>query len=470
MKIILTILILVLSLYLSAELNFYYKEQIAEVFTASWCNVCHDAFAGIEVVEGNYDKYDFSSVRYYTSLGGGEYYTEETDFMHELYEIGTVPTVYFNGDKEFNSGGEIIASGIPYLEEVKNNYFKPSDIKLRILSFDNQTGSTTVQITNITNLSISNLTLRAILIENNVTDVLTHITRDIWNESFELNAGETVNSNFNFEIADDWNSENLQTILYVQKRDLEVEQSANTYEKPDYKVKAALSYNQLQIGPSPEGNSYSFNPAGEQYFYLYNLGNSDEYDIDLSLQNLPPDWSIDVFYEQSSGETGSFDPEQTNLSLSMEQSDYTRFHITINNINSPDSISYFFDVNSSNLDSTFTIPFYFKTSDYVKLEEENISMPPEDFTVYPQPFIINEDENLTFQYSSQEQNNFEDVLQVYNIKGQLIKSFSNLSTRDGVISVNWNGRNQKNNTVSSGIYLYKLKNHNSLSGKILIIN
>jgi hypothetical protein len=47
---------------------------------------------------------------------------------------------------------------------------------------------------------------------------------------------------------------------------------------------------------------------------------------------------------------------------------------------------------------------------------------------------------------------------VYNTKGQVIKSFSNLPTTDGKSgSIEWNGTDSSGNPVSSGVYYYKLK-------------
>ncbi len=57
--------------------------------------------------------------------------------------------------------------------------------------------------------------------------------------------------------------------------------------------------------------------------------------------------------------------------------------------------------------------------------------------------------------------NAEIQIEIYNMKGQKVKTFLiNPSTHQPIHSVVWNGDNDNNNPVSSGIYFYKLKSGN----------
>jgi len=47
-------------------------------------------------------------------------------------------------------------------------------------------------------------------------------------------------------------------------------------------------------------------------------------------------------------------------------------------------------------------------------------------------------------------------LEIYNSKGQLVRTLVNESQASGRYHVLWNGKDDRNNPVSSGVYLYRL--------------
>ncbi len=62
------------------------------------------------------------------------------------------------------------------------------------------------------------------------------------------------------------------------------------------------------------------------------------------------------------------------------------------------------------------------------------------------------------------------TLTIYNSKGQLVRSLINGTINKGLINVNWNGLDQKNNKVSSGVYFYKLESKKlSIFKKMLLM-
>jgi hypothetical protein len=71
-------------------------------------------------------------------------------------------------------------------------------------------------------------------------------------------------------------------------------------------------------------------------------------------------------------------------------------------------------------------------------------------TNYPNPF----NPQTTISFSIPEESNIE--LSVYNIKGQLVKNLVNDINPAGEHSVTWNGTDDNNKPVSSGVYFYKL--------------
>ena len=78
---------------------------------------------------------------------------------------------------------------------------------------------------------------------------------------------------------------------------------------------------------------------------------------------------------------------------------------------------------------------------------------------YPNPF----NPTTTISFSIPEESKVE--LYIYNIKGQKLKNLKKDIYDKGVHSVIWNGEDDKSNSVSSGVYLYKL----NVNGKIEIV-
>ncbi len=70
---------------------------------------------------------------------------------------------------------------------------------------------------------------------------------------------------------------------------------------------------------------------------------------------------------------------------------------------------------------------------------------------YPNPF----NPETTIQFSLKE--NASVNLDIYNIKGQKVKSLINDKMNKGMHKIIWNGKNNENNKCASGIYFYKLK-------------
>ena len=62
------------------------------------------------------------------------------------------------------------------------------------------------------------------------------------------------------------------------------------------------------------------------------------------------------------------------------------------------------------------------------------------------------------------------LLNVYNVKGQLVRSLANSSFATGRHNVVWNGRDDRGNTVSSGVYFYRLSaNGHAETRKMILI-
>jgi flagellar hook assembly protein FlgD len=62
-----------------------------------------------------------------------------------------------------------------------------------------------------------------------------------------------------------------------------------------------------------------------------------------------------------------------------------------------------------------------------------------------------------------------DSIEVFNIKGQKVKTLVNEHMTAGDHNVVWNGKDANNKSVSSGIYFYKMKSGNDSSTKKMIL-
>ncbi|MCD4818548.1 MAG: T9SS type A sorting domain-containing protein [Candidatus Cloacimonetes bacterium] len=78
---------------------------------------------------------------------------------------------------------------------------------------------------------------------------------------------------------------------------------------------------------------------------------------------------------------------------------------------------------------------------------------------YPNPF----NPSTTISFSLTTENT---ELKIYNLKGQTIRKYSILNNQSSIV---WDGRDDKGNIASSGIYLYKLKNSRFTISKKMIL-
>ena len=82
---------------------------------------------------------------------------------------------------------------------------------------------------------------------------------------------------------------------------------------------------------------------------------------------------------------------------------------------------------------------------------------------YPNPF----NPTTTINYSLPKTSSIS--LRIYNINGQEIKTLVNTTQNAGSYSVIWDGRNNFNQQVSSGIYFYSIKSGNFVASKKMIL-
>jgi len=98
------------------------------------------------------------------------------------------------------------------------------------------------------------------------------------------------------------------------------------------------------------------------------------------------------------------------------------------------------------------------------VDDENIPvLVTELFNNYPNPF----NPETTIRYSVKE--TCPVTIEVYNLKGQLVRTLVNEIKTAGNYSVVWNGRDNNNQPVSSGVYFYKMNTGKYSSTKKMIL-
>jgi len=101
---------------------------------------------------------------------------------------------------------------------------------------------------------------------------------------------------------------------------------------------------------------------------------------------------------------------------------------------------------------------YTTVNDVVSSLDENVK-------IYPNPFnpVTSIDFNIL-------KENEEVSLNIYNIRGQRVKTILNNTLGKGLHSYKWNGTDQNNRQVSAGVFLYELRRGNLLStGKLILL-
>lgn len=167
------------------------------------------------------------------------------------------------------------------------------------------------------------------------------------------------------------------------------------------------------------------------------------YTIEYSYQDLPADWSVSLC-TTSSCLMPNF---PTPLELAAGESE--QFHVSIY-VNSCGGFPFNLTFDAGDLVEPLSLDFTFNTEDNVSAQNQLVSK-QKLHQNFPNPF--NPETSISYQLTASEAKSSQ--LNIYNQKGQLIKSFSNLSSDEETIV--WKGKDDHMRSVSSGIYFYRLE-------------
>ena len=121
-----------------------------------------------------------------------------------------------------------------------------------------------------------------------------------------------------------------------------------------------------------------------------------------------------------------------------------------------------------NVDLDGTMSYYGPVNVVFSVEDEEGGTPGINFktkleNAYPNPF----NPNTNIRYQLKEAGDVK--IDIYNARGQLVRSFSRTHDAPGYYQINWDGRDSSGKTVSSGVYQYKMTSGKYHSTKKMVL-
>lgn len=345
-KIFLLMGILLCFTYLICLIDYCPQNHIAELFTATWCDYCPEAYAGLSIMEEQYTTDEFRSVRLYSSSNNGGYSIPEYLARRNYYGVQYLPTVLINGENMIVGAGEYIITGSAYQEILSSCLLKPTQLSVRIEDFNAATGNVSALVTMKSNsLSLQNAVLVFYLIEDNITEEVTHCVRDIIEVPFSL-AGQnnTFTCDQNFDMTYTSNPDQLKAIVLVQDSNKKIYNSCSSIPLPEFNVRAVYSDQSWFTGPI---NSTLSGPD----FTLFNQGNP----LDLTVSVVSDEGPSTEFTLGFCDNNSCYFDEYT---FSLAEGGTRTFHPSIN-VSSPGMQSFHFLVTSPQLEQPLIIPYRF---------------------------------------------------------------------------------------------------------------
>ena len=92
-----------------------------------------------------------------------------------------------------------------------------------------------------------------------------------------------------------------------------------------------------------------------------------------------------------------------------------------------------------------------------------------DIKAYPNPFAVSHSKSTVSTISFDMMNNEIGKLEVYNLKGQKVKTIFNGTMKKGLNTFYWDAKDNNGKKVSSGVYFYMLKTKSLQAGKKILI-
>jgi len=199
------------------------------------------------------------------------------------------------------------------------------------------------------------------------------------------------------------------------------------------------------VGQAWNGTNYNYT---SEYFYVINNNATSDYTISIVSDDNPSNWTLTWCHELN-GIGGCHPPNIAWTLMNFELGDTLHVDFTVM-VNSANYVDFRFKFESESLAEPYYIPFHFRTEDYVNAGDDIVSEAKSLLKHnYPNPF--NPVTSIVY-FLQVEDNNA--VIEILNMKGQIVKTFGNL--QKGENEIVWNGEDYSGKLVSSGVYFYRL--------------
>ncbi|MCD6177514.1 MAG: T9SS type A sorting domain-containing protein [Candidatus Cloacimonetes bacterium] len=194
------------------------------------------------------------------------------------------------------------------------------------------------------------------------------------------------------------------------------------------------------------GQSFAANGAyayETDWITITNIGSTTEtYTLEYSYDDMPASWSMSTC---NSGGV-CFMPNFP-APIELNSGDILEIHFIIN-VASTGGYTINVTLDEGDLVEPISLDFTFNTEDNVSADDELVLLPNLSQN-YPNPF----NPSTTISYELTQQELLNASIKIYNTKGQIVRTFNDLNTSGSIV---WDGKDNNNNIVNSGVYLYKL--------------
>jgi hypothetical protein len=137
-------------------------------------------------------------------------------------------------------------------------------------------------------------------------------------------------------------------------------------------------------------------------------------------------------------------------------------------VNPPQTLTFGYQITAMYANDNESLPSDEISVEFVPLSAENDIVTFSSFTNFPNPF----NPTTTIQFSGNHLADKEPVtIEIFNVKGQRIKQFKMNNEKYKMNEVIWNGTDNEQNPVVSGVYFYRIKSENTTSNtkKMLLL-
>ncbi|MDP8201574.1 MAG: T9SS type A sorting domain-containing protein [Candidatus Tenebribacter burtonii] len=195
------------------------------------------------------------------------------------------------------------------------------------------------------------------------------------------------------------------------------------------------------------GQSFAANGAyvyESDWITITNIGSTSEnYTLFYSNYNVPANWYLSICNSSGVCFMANFPG-----SIPLEPGEILEIHISISVANTS-GFPFSIILDGGDLTEPISLDFTFRTEDYIVSADNGLAVPEKLSQNYPNPF----NPSTTISYELTQQELASASITIYNTKGQLVRTFKDLNTNGNIV---WDGKDNNNNIVNSGVYFYKL--------------